>query len=529
MFMFIVLGLLGCRQSKPAGCSSTQAVLSGPAAQNLEPQTPAGGYINFADRACTSTLLLESATSETLTVNAYAASHCAPEFKSDNPSVSLTVFIPRDAMQLPGYLKNIPAKDDFFERRKAFMSEVRSLGNAAAEALARKSTEITFYNETDSALDPSNGLPLQGYCTQKTSERPKLKGFESVPETCWSSSDTNVRVLTISKSEIGESKFQLLKSHLEERKNAHLQSLLGNKQLSEDFKKLSSHIRVLQGANRLDNYRHIALFLNENLCPTLGPSDVRYQACSVREKLQPLVEKYLVETDFDGNSKSILKKLDELGIGIKSPYHRTVSEPGPGGTPLVRNTNIGEIFRENVSDKVIDKYFENEIPFNYLGKGATPSSLRKWDPQISLAANVTYNSDGERISLFSLVKNTTVFGSAENIPGFFTELFQVVFHLTQTQSKIAFDKTDSGTMLTLGGIAPLYVLQSVDREPVSGGASILALPEAEPEVVPASTATLPGKTGTVASRPASKSATTGAEVADKDAIVAQGNYQRACF
>lgn len=46
--------------------------------------------------------------------------------------------------------------------------------------------------------------------------------------------------------------------------------------------------------------------------------------------------------------------------------------------------------------------------------------------------------------------------------------------------KIRFEKGDSGSIVTLDGVAPLLALQSVDNEETSGGASVVALPARRP-------------------------------------------------
>ncbi|NBW80868.1 hypothetical protein EBR21_03855 [bacterium] len=51
-------------------------------------------------------------------------------------------------------------------------------------------------------------------------------------------------------------------------------------------------------------------------------------------------------------------------------------------------------------------------------------------------------------------------------------------------NKLKFSKGDSGSMITIAGIVPLLALNTVNDEPTSGGASILALPEPESEGLP---------------------------------------------
>jgi hypothetical protein len=56
------------------------------------------------------------------------------------------------------------------------------------------------------------------------------------------------------------------------------------------------------------------------------------------------------------------------------------------------------------------------------------------------------------------------------------------FAVRRGDEKVTFSKTDSGSLVTISNVVPLMVLNTIDDgEPVSGGASILALPEAQSE------------------------------------------------
>jgi len=525
--------LTACSPSRSRNCTTPQAQLVDAAqVRDIEPLAPAGGYIQFGDRTCTVTLLLNSSDNATLNLSAYTAQHCAREDYPQNPSVSLSVYVPSESGKLGGYLKNLPVRDDFFERRKAFVDEVERLGISAASEMSREVTKIPllaalFYNNAEDQNVSEEFASTFSFCLDKSSRRLVIPSAQQV---CWSALDSSVRQLTLRASDIGASKFNQIKNYLERRKENHARALRSVKQFANDFSLWTQRVSAVQGANRLLKYGQLGLFLNENVCKNLAKDDKTYPICAARPVLIGLAEKLLMETDVDGKSKNILKKLDEMTIGINAPFFKSETIPGPNGASQKVQTDIRDIFRDKHSAAMIDYINNNSTELRKLCD-VKNDKLNMLGKHYSIAANPVFTDPavGKSIS-FNLVRSSALFGKADSVPGIpLSPQGALRFYLPTNQSKIFFNATDSGSMITFGGIIPLLVLHTVDDKPVSGGASILALPEAAPEDIPSVASKTAGtRKPAVAGSSGNTSLNTGVEVSDNDSMISNNGYIAAC-
>lgn len=525
--------LTACSPSKSRNCATPQAQLvDASQLRDFEPLAPAGGYIQFGDRTCTVTLLLNSSDKTTLNLSAYTAQHCAREDYTQNPSVSLSVYIPSAQRKSGGYLKSLPARDEFFERRKAFIEEVDRLGISAASEMSREVTKIPllaaiFYNNVEDDNASEEFASAFSFCLDKSSSRLSVANAQHV---CWSALDSSVRQLTLKVSDIGAAKFTQLKNHLEKRKENHDRALRNVRPLANDFALWTQRVAAVQGVNRFLKYGQMGLFLNENVCKNLAKDDKTYPICAARPVIIGLAEKFLVETDIDGKSKNILQKLDEMSIGINASFYKSETISGPNGSSQKVQIDIRDVFRDkqtaamlgyiNNNSTELRKFFDvKNDKLNTLGK------------HYSIAANPVFNDPavGKSVS-FNLIRSSALFGKADSVPGIpLSAQGALRFYLPTNQSKIFFNATDSGSMITFGGIIPLLVLHTVDDKPVSGGASILALPEAAPEDVPSVASKTAGIRKPSTSGTSSKiSLNTGVEVSDNDAMISNNGYIAAC-
>lgn len=525
------LALLGCQQSGSRNCNTTQSQLSDSTlVRDIEPMAPAGGFIQFGSSACTVTLSLDEAREKELVVSAFTAHHCAREDSSKDPEVSLSVYLPAMDSKNSGYLKNIPVKDDFFERRKAFLSEIEKLKVPAASEFATQATMVpllttTYYNES---LDDGEAASVFSYCLDKSTTRLNVPNSQQI---CWSMLDSSVRKLTIQASSLGELKFNQLKRYLEKRKANHSRALTQVKQLAADFTTWTTRVGGIQGGNRLHKYGQFAMFLNENVCKSLAKDDPKYPVCSVRDQLIELSDKYLVEVDIDGKSKSILKKLDELGIGSNSTFFRTKKIPAAGGSQQTVNYDIRDTFRDMVTSRLIEKMNENRTSLGELFS-VNSQKILPFGRHYTIASNPVYTdpSSGTKRVLFSLIRANALFGSGDSLPAIpLSGSGGLRMYLTKNQSKLLFNPTDSGSMITFGGIVPLLVLHTVDDNPVSGGASILVLPEATSEEFPSAVnSKTSSRSPTIVSRTKTAEINTGVELSNSDVMVGQSDYLSVC-
>lgn len=513
--LLLVVSLLGCQQSKSGHCASTQAQLSGSnPGQNFVGQPPAGGYIQFGDKACTATFVLDSASDKELRVTTYTARHCSREDLADNPTVNLSVYLPSKSPESAGYIKNVPAKYEFFERRKTFLADVAKLNNRAANTLAQQSTVINgMIDYSSEPVDPDTPMDQRESNVYRNCEVDKAKR-ESVQATCWSAVDLTVENIRVSLADVGAARFSQLRNYLQQRKPT--------KDQAATIAPWTQRLKGLSGATRLFSYgQHLGSFLNQNVCQMLAKDDPMYEACAVRPQLLKLVETHLVEQDVDGQTKSILKAMDDMGLGITSPYLR--GEAGTSNSIDLRTLFVMK-FPERVNKTFVQHYLDIEKLF-----GIRTGNISSFGKDLALAANATFTQNGQKTAMFGLIDPSVLKGTAPSLVSRFRSSTVLQLELPKSQSNLLFNSTDSGTFITFNGMVPLLVLHAVDGDRVSGGASILALPEAPPEESNVSARNPAAARGrTVAARPAQGNVGTGVELRDPSAVINAGDSASFC-
>jgi hypothetical protein len=475
---FLALTQLMCSPKKQKPCSETQVVVSeqGQSTPDRKPKAPPlGGFIHIGPRSCTTTLSLKSANNSALIVNAYSALHCFREDLLNEEQISLSIFIPHRNQSKAGYIKNIPAEDEFFERRKKLIQKVDTLGKPFVSEQMRRFMRIElpyFFDDRQQVINSTNPEDrdklLRNICLANREDRLSVPNSQ---ETCWSSLDTVVRTLEIKAAAVEPKRFALIRRAFEEQ-SERLQSLLRKDQsIAKNYQLWSNRIHGLTGLWRLTNYSSLAYFLNRGTCSLVNPASEEAALCLVREQLIELAKNYLIEIDSDGVSKSILSKANELGFGLDQDVLKEKKMELVNLMPKKAFDNFHEVFlahRNDIKQRI--KVQDNKI--------------QPLDPEYIIAANESYlpeaaNTPAVKFSLFGgqllTPENTPIFSKGMSSKG------TLRFYVNKDHVIGRFGKSDSGTLLTYAGIVPLLVLNSVDDEPTSGGASILALPEALPE------------------------------------------------
>ncbi|MEY4063994.1 MAG: hypothetical protein RIR26_202 [Pseudomonadota bacterium] len=480
---------LGCQRSHmPAtGCSGTMALVSDESALvKTPPAVPAGGFVNVGGRSCTATFLLQSASDSSLLITAYTAQHCFREDGSSAESVSLSLHLPAQGKTKAGYLKNLRATDEFYSRRQQFLSEVQKLGVSAASEMAKQAMDIALFADRGlERLDPnasdieteqvsSSDNFRRNVCISSQTDRLTVPGSQHV---CWSALDTTVRTLEIRSSEVNVEVYKSVRSFLESKKQSHEAVMNSSRNISKYFQLWNERVHAQVGGWRFRSYSNLAAFLNKDLCGKLLPSDdSHYPVCAVREPLLTAAKKYLVEVDSDGKKKSIIDKAQELGFGIDSPFLR--SQAGSGSP----QTSLKDLLMFKLSDDYSQFLNKNiaDLKSMFPLKNEKIHALPK---QFSIAANpVVRGGHGNEEMAFGLVDSSALVPSNSPVPSKGVQVLGILrMYLPSEQVKVRFGPTDSGAMLTIGGVVPLMVLNTVDDKPTSGGSAILALPEPGPE------------------------------------------------
>ncbi|NBW83199.1 hypothetical protein EBR21_15735, partial [bacterium] len=163
-FLLLLTAFNACSPKTSGPCSSAQVAVGDTTAIDSSLRAaPLGGFINIGPRACTATLSMVSASDTSLVVNAYSALHCFREDNLEDEKISLSIYIPARPGISSGYLKNIPASDEFFARRKAFLNDLDKLANKEASERVRDIMKIELpYFFEDAAQVRANATDGQG-------------------------------------------------------------------------------------------------------------------------------------------------------------------------------------------------------------------------------------------------------------------------------------------------------------------------------------------------------------------------------
>lgn len=466
--------------STPSGCSQSLSTLNGDSPLPSAGIVPAGGYVGFADRGCTSTFTLQSMDESSIRLSAFTASHCSRDDKAENEAISIAMYIPSANGRGGGYLKNIPARDEFYERRKSFVDAVRALNNTRASYIAEAISKIPSFGSWW-AFEVPTGAPPTGsqdsanrnlcLLKAKTDETYKDASFNH----CWSVFDTGVRSLEIRKADAGDKKFRIISKHLQNKAQEQKKLFETNPQLKEKYDYWSSQIIGRMGGFRLLNYVKLASFLNNEICgkylPDTSPDKA---ACSARQKLIDLGGKFLVEVDTDGKRKNVFEKAKELGLPIEAPI------PVQEYFVPFEITEFQDDMEHRADVQFLDKYNTTIAEISKI-LPVNNNIFSKPSDNFLIATNLSRAA--QRTQEFGLATFSSIGLSTQGVGAQGLSQYAGIFKLyfKQSQPQISFSKGDSGSMITIGGIIPLLALNTVNEEPTSGGASILALPEASEE------------------------------------------------
>jgi hypothetical protein len=476
-----IFALTACSAgSTSSGCARSLSTLSGDAPLPSAGVVPAGGYVAFADRGCTSTFTLQSSDETSIRLNAFTASHCSRDDKAENEAISIAMYIPSASGRGGGYLKNIPARDEFYERRKSFIDSVRALNNSRASYIAEAISKIPSFGAWWAFEVPTGAPPTssqdntnRNLCLlkAKTDDTYKDSSFNH----CWSVFDTGVRSLEIRKADVGEKKFRIISKHLQNKSQEQKKLFETNPQLKEKYDYWSAQINGRMGGFRLLNYVKLAAFLNSEICGKYLPDNSPDKAaCSVRQKLIDLGGKFLVEVDTDGKRKSVFDKAKELGLGIDVPIPvQEYYEP-------FAITEFQDDMEQRADVQFLDKY---NSTIAEVGKLLPVSNNIFPKPSDNFLIATNLSRSAQRTQEFGLATFNSIGLSTQGVGAQGLSQYAGILKLyfKQSQPQVSFSKGDSGSMITIGGIVPLLALNTVNQEPTSGGASILALPEASEE------------------------------------------------
>lgn len=474
-----------------------------------------GGYIQFGDKACNATFDVTDVGAETIRVKAYSARHCRFENALEASKPLLHLYFAQSPERGEGYIKNIRVREDFSDRATTLMTELKKLGLAPeVEVQFLQALKIPTHAEYDAIVPPQDPAQIsstvpsdakQLICQNDTIIPRLAPTAQTVSDLCWSALDVGEYQLEIRRSENVPEIFKFLSQRLNEKKRQSEAYLAKNPKIANFATEQKKDLNRIQSLLRFQNYSKLAYLLSFDHCKiSQTGSSPSVSLCKNQPKLIELAGFYLAESDSNGNKTSVFDRLaaeknfelPALSLAELKSGKRFASDKTPASFALTEQkanrhaTDMYSVFRDVLSNslkQLIDRIKQN--------------SIDKDQSQLSSAFIVSTNlqiqqSDGLSDPSFAQFPLTAVSRAPQFIQiatdtSGLKALDQTVHGVTQygtlrigvpqDSQRLTFGKTDSGSLITFNGVVPLMVLNTVDDQGVSGGASILALPEAQAE------------------------------------------------
>lgn len=495
-FSLISCALAGCKAASTSGCLSTT---SNELKISDKSDAVQGGYIHFGDKSCSATFDVVGVSAEHIRLKAYSARHCRFENGLSQDQVSVSLYFGDSNSARSGYIKNIPVNERFVDRATQAMQEVKKLNAPRAEALFLSALRIPVQ------FDPWFGNAYAEFIEDQSKSSLICNDFEQIPsipdpqdrmtDSCWSALDLGTFDLVIRKNAIPPKQFFYLTEKLND-KAQRLQNLLSSDaQLKSAFYESRKSIDSIMTLLRSHQASRLVTLLNFDLCQPNVRND---ELCKNQTKLIEIVAKNFTEPDREGRERNLFDWMSS------SSDFRTVQLPlsdllaGKRVIADVSVKNFSELdaytsaLTSDVSSHLKDKSALHIINMrSFVVEQSRGASAAQLSPSYLVGSNFVAKADGNaanyRFGLFGL---SQVFSDPKQVqltPTGFTQndtpvhgisLFGTLRVAFPRESEVVkFQPTDSGSLITLHGIIPLMVLNTVNDVGTSGGSAILALPE----------------------------------------------------
>ena len=458
-----------------------------------------GGYLHFGDKSCSATFDIVGITADHIKLKAYSARHCRFENGLDLKKVSASLFFTDSGTGRAGYVKNIPVSERYVDRAAAMMQQVKKLGSPKAEAMFLNALRLPtqFDPWTGGAYAEYSGIDSKASLICKNHEEipPIPDPQDQLTDSCWSFLDLGTYDLVIRRDTIPSSQFFYLSQNLS-KKSAGIASLLNtNSALNASYYESRKRIESIMSLLRSHQSAWLATLLNFDLC---HESVKTSELCNNQAKLIEILSKNFVEPDSSGTEKNIFDWLHD------NPTYQTVQLSRASllsgqrvavSAELKSLTELESFVSGLVTDLRSDLLHQSAIYIikmkEIIAQQSQGTRIDALSPAYYIGSNFVARNDRQgaqyRFGLFGFYQ---VFSDPKAVklspPGLGiqdTVVHGVTKHGTlrvavprQTEV-VKFQPTDSGTLITLYGIIPLMVLNTVNDEGTSGGSAILALPQ----------------------------------------------------
>lgn len=493
--------LQACTQTSSSGCLAAGVSTMEPAKTTNIVQ---GGYIHFGDKTCTANFELVSIDAQEIALRGYSARHCRFETASANSKTAISLYFDKTKSRRSGYIKNIPASEDFTSRAQSALNEVSQLNIPKAREMFSEALQVPVH------LDPWSETSFSGkdsiVCQNKDIAPDLITAAKDVSQSCWTFLDLGLFDLKINKSSLPEADFAFISEQLKGKQAALKAALSKDRLLANERQTLTFDIANSLALLRARQAAPLGYLLNFDLCKVSAAGNANTpQLCANQKKLIEIAGRYFVEDDGSGGKINIFDRLAKYGSGNSTGMSGLNFSKLQSGErlPLEGATLNFESLLELASGFAADVHVEYK---NYAAVTAikirssvqtlsAPSPSEQVSPALVVGTNlVSILPSGQKEMRFvqlpmnsiSSNRNSFILGSKSTDPKMnpaygITGYGILRYGLPRSSELVRFQPTDSGSMISIGGLIPILTLNTVNDEPTSGGASILALPEASSE------------------------------------------------
>ena len=504
--------MAGCSAKVSSGACNT-SIASGPVA-GLQNSGLPGGYIRFADKACTAAFEYFKEGS-TYKAKVYSARHCSPEI-ADNSLAEVKVGV--DLYFDDGYYPTIPVEERFVSLRNKALAEVA--------ALQLRNPELAKPLVIAMSTLPERA---KNWCTQTpTANTATSQGSTAADRRlCWTFFDVGVFDITFPESTFANGanadvKAQLDKAITTGANKLDLAATKLNKSVpisitesgfnpiiltngvfnwKDQLISMQNDLTLFTGASRLESFSTFVDWARKCPLPSTyerEPTDYA-ESCEIRENLIAIARKYFSEA----------ASLDAQGIPVQKNVLDLAQQRGWGvDTPMDRTHGINDFRLEAAKDSVaiITRLYSRMT--SLVDKLVAAPDALTVHTNLDSKVNAAGSNGGIAVLIFAkFTKAFQVFPlksirKSNSIPVLeknksYAFYLNVSFPLAD--EAIRFVPGDSGSLLMVGDAVPFAALNGVDDDFTSGGASISALPvprSRRSETLPATEASAPSNTRT---------------------------------
>lgn len=447
-------------------------------------------------------------TAEYVRLKGFSARHCRFENGMTTDKVAVNLYFDQTPLRSAGYLKNIRAEEGYVMRSSSIMNEVGKLNSQDLNNRFLNALKIpvqydpwgeAVFTESGSGTEP--GATKQStslICNNFNQIKPIDDPQDRLTDSCWSFLDLGTFDLTIRKSALPAKDYEFMTAQLIQKRqmlNAYLDK---NPSLKKAYTEHRKQIDSVMSLLRLRNAGTLAYLLNLDLC---SGSMKNESICKNQAKLIDILGQNYLDQDETGTTKNIFDRLSANRADSTFVPSLTYADLQKGSRMPLNDANTSLAAAEEIARAFageINMLLKNRTAIaivkmkEMLAEQSKSTGLESLSPSVLMGTNFSVNrstgsNTGFQFALFNakhtvsdlsrlkLSPEDSVAGG-RNVHGV-TSYGTLRMAFPRDTQVVKFHPTDSGSLMSLAGVVPLMVLNTVDGVGTSGGTAIMALPD----------------------------------------------------